>query len=222
MGEMISFSCPAGHNAQGYIAKAQNPGAPAIVVLQEWWGLNDQIKGIADRFADAGISALAPDLYEGRVTQDADEAEHMMGGLDWVGATEQEVQGAVAYLKTMNNKVAVTGFCMGGALTIIACVKLPEVDAGVCFYGIPPAEQADPKDIKIPFQAHFANQDDWCTPASVDELEGVLKQAGTEFELYRYDAEHGFVNETRPDVYNQQAMQLAWERTIQFLHKHLF
>ena len=221
MGEMISFSCPAGHEAQGYLAKADDANAPAIVVLQEWWGLNDQIKGIADRFAATGISALAPDLFQGRVTQDADEAGHMMGGLDWVGATEQEVQGAVQYLKAMTNKVAVTGFCMGGALTIIACVKLPGVDAGVCFYGIPPAEQANANEITVPFQAHFANEDDWCTPASVDEFDATLKQAGVSYELYRYDAQHGFVNETRADVYDQQATQLAWDRTIQFLNTHL-
>ncbi len=221
MGEMIVFSCPAGHQTQGYLAKAEKEGALGIVVLQEWWGLNDQIKGVADRFAAEGITALAPDLYEGRVTQDADEAGHMMEGLDWVGATEQEVHGAVKYLKSMTDKVAVTGFCMGGALTIIACVKLSEVNAGVCFYGIPPAEQADPKEISVPFLAHFANQDDWCTPDSVDALEAALKQASVVHELYRYDAGHGFVNETRAEVYDKSATEQAWERTIQFLQANL-
>ena len=88
MGEMVSFPCPNGKQAGGYLARTDASSAPGIVVIQEWWGLNDQIKGVADRFAGAGITALAPDLYEGRVTQDQDEANHLMTGLDWVGATE--------------------------------------------------------------------------------------------------------------------------------------
>ncbi len=221
MGKMISFSCSDGHQISGYLAEAANEGAPGIVVIQEWWGLNDQIKGIADRFAAAGITALAPDLFAGRVTQDPDEAEHMMTGLDWVGATEQDVRGAVQHLKTLCPKVAVTGFCMGGALTLIAGVKIPEMDAGVCFYGIPPVDQADPSDIRVPLQAHFATQDDWCTPDSVNALEQQLKGANRTYELYRYEAQHGFVNEQRADVHDAAATRLAWDRTIEFLYAQL-
>jgi carboxymethylenebutenolidase len=220
MGEMVAFSCPNGTSAHGYLARA-GAGARGIVIIQEWWGLNAQIKGVADRFAAAGFTALAPDLYDGRVTQEPNEAEHMMTGLDWVGATEQEVRGAVQFLKQTGGKVAVSGFCMGGALTIIAAVKVPEADAGVCFYGIPPAAQANPAEIRIPLQGHFANQDDWCTPAAVDTFEQALKRAGGIHELYRYDAQHGFVNETRSAVYDAQATQLAWQRTLDFLHTHL-
>ena len=123
MGEMIEFGCPGGSKAEGYLAEA--PGARAgVVVIQEWWGLNDQIKGTAERFADAGFTALAPDLYHGRVTQEPDEANHMMEGLDWVGATEVEIQGACTRLRETCDKVGVTGFCLGGALTVIACVKI--------------------------------------------------------------------------------------------------
>jgi carboxymethylenebutenolidase len=220
MGEMVSFPCPNGTSANGYLARA-GAGAPGIVVIQEWWGLNAQIKGVAGRFAAAGFTALSPDLYDGRVTQEPNEAEHMMTGLDWVGATQQEVRGAVQFLKQTCGNVAVSGFCMGGALTIIAAVKVPEADAGICFYGIPPAAQANPAEIRIPLQGHFANQDDWCTPAAVDALEQALKRAGGIHELYRYDAQHGFVNETRSAVYDAQATQLAWQRTLAFLHTHL-
>jgi carboxymethylenebutenolidase len=220
MGEMIAFTCPNGASTNGYLARA-GTGSPGIIVLQEWWGLNAQIKGVADRFATVGFTALAPDLYNGRVTQEPDEAEHMMTGLDWVGATEQDVRGAVQFLKQTCGKVAVSGFCMGGALTILAAVKVPEADAGVCFYGIPPATQADPADIRIPLQGPFANRDDWCTPAAVDALEQTLKRAGSIHELYRYEAQHGFVNETRPEVYDAAATQLAWQRTLAFLQKHL-
>jgi carboxymethylenebutenolidase len=191
------------------------------VVIQEWWGLNDQIRGVCDRFAAAGFNALAPDLYQGRVTTSPDEANHLMTGLDWVGATEQDVRGAVQYLKSRGGRVAVMGFCMGGALTLIAGVKIPELDAGVCFYGIPPTEVADPQHIAVPLQGHFANQDDWCTPPAVNALEATLKAAGVNHELFRYEAQHGFFNEQRPEVYNAEASQQAWERMRRFLNAHL-
>ena len=125
-------------------------------MIQEWWGLNDQICGVADRFARAGYNALAPDLYEGRVTQDADEAGHMMEGLDFPGATHQDLRGAARYLGNVGNgRVAVMGFCMGGALTVAAAVHVPECDVAVCFYGIPPREFADPSAMTVPFQGTF-------------------------------------------------------------------
>jgi len=220
MGEIIQYTIPHGGTVSGYLAQA--PGsAKYVVVIQEWWGLNEQIRGVCERFAAAGFSALAPDLYQGRVTSNPDEANHMMSGLDWVGATEQDVRGAVQYLKTRGGRAAVMGFCMGGALTIIAGVKIPDLDAAVCFYGIPPAEAADPKALRVPLQGHFANQDDWCTPAAVNALETTLKEARVSHELFRYDAQHGFFNEQRPDVHDAAASQLAWERTLRFLNAHL-
>jgi carboxymethylenebutenolidase len=155
------------------------------------------------------------------VTKEPDEANHLMTGLDWVGATTQDVRGAVQYLKTRGGRVAVMGFCMGGALTIIAGVQIPELDAGVCFYGIPPTEAADPRHTRIPLQGHFANQDDWCTPQAVDTLEATLKEARVHHELFRYNAQHGFFNEQRPEVYDAEASQQAWARMLSFLNAHL-
>jgi carboxymethylenebutenolidase len=220
MGQMIDFSRPDGRKTKGYFAQA-GAGRPGIVVIQEWWGLNDQICGVADRFARAGYNALAPDLYEGRVTQKPDEANHLMTGLDFPGAAHQDIRGAVQYLVAHGGKVGVMGFCMGGALTIGAAVHVPEVSAGVCFYGIPPAAFANPADIKIPFQGHFANQDDWCTPAAVDGLEQAMKAAGRSPQLYRYDAAHGFFNERRGDVYNADCAQQSWDRMMAFLGQSL-
>ncbi|MCP4327908.1 MAG: dienelactone hydrolase family protein [Alphaproteobacteria bacterium] len=219
MGEMITFSCPDGSTAEGYLAAAPNARS-GIVVLQEWWGLNVQIKGVADRFAEAGFTALAPDLYHGRVTQVPDEANHMMEGLDWVGATEVEVRGACQKLKESVDKVGVVGYCMGGALTIIACVKLPEVSAGVSYYGIPPKEQADPAAIAVPFQGHFANTDWWCTPELVNDLEKVLGGSSNPVELHRYDAEHAFANE-QDDAHHPESAAASWDRTVAFLKEHL-
>lgn len=221
MGEIIQFRCPDGSTAPGYLATpAAGDDAPNVVVLQEWWGLNSQIKGVADRLAEQGYRALVPDLYRGRVTQSPDEANHLMTGLDWPGATRQDVRGAARHLKTNGRKTAVLGFCMGGALTVIAGVEAPELDAAVCFYGIPPAEAADPREIRVPFQGHFANQDDWCTPAAVDALETQMKAAGVNHELFRYDAAHAFFNEDAA-VYDAAAARQAWERSLVFLRAHL-
>jgi len=199
----------------GYLASAGG-ARPGIVVIQEWWGLNDQICGVADRFARAGYNALAPDLYQGRVTQSSDEANHLMSGIDFRGATHKDLLGAVRHLKTLGASVAVMGFCMGGALTIAAAVHIPETDAAVCFYGLPDPTFADPAKIRKPLQGHFANNDDWCTPAKVDELEKVMTAAGAKPEIYRYDAAHAFFNE-RSAAYNVACANLAWDRMATFL-----
>jgi carboxymethylenebutenolidase len=215
MGTVIEFVRPDGGKTKGYLASA-GQGRPGIVVIQEWWGLNDQICGVADRFARAGYNALAPDLYKGRVTSTPDEANHLMTGLNFPDATLQDLRGAAIHLKGQSSKVAAMGFCMGGALTVAAAVHVPEVAAGVCFYGIPPADFADPAKIKAPFQGHFANQDDWCTPAKVDELEAALKRGGARHEIHRYDAAHAFFNE-RSAAYDVACANLAWERMAAFL-----
>jgi carboxymethylenebutenolidase len=227
MGEMIQVLRPDGKTCPGYLAKptgsqkALGDKAPAVVVIQEWWGLNDQIKKVADRYAQAGYRALVPDLYRGKVASKMDEANHLMTGLNFPDAGKQDVRGCVQHLKAGGGKVGVLGFCMGGALTIIAGVHVPEADVGVCFYGIPPKEAADPAQLRVPFQGHFANKDDWCTPAAVNGLEAALKGAGKKFEIYRYDAQHAFMNEARPEVYDAACAKLAWDRNMAFLKTHL-
>jgi carboxymethylenebutenolidase len=219
MSAMIEFARPDGGKTKGYLASAGN-GRPGIVVIQEWWGLNDQICGIADRFARAGYNALAPDLYKGRVTAVADEANHLMTGLDFPDATHQDLRGAGRHLQATSGKVGVMGFCMGGALTVAALAHAPEFTAGVCFYGIPPKEFADPGKIRLSFQGHFANQDDWCTPAAVDARETAMRCSGASPEIFRYDAAHAFFNE-RSAAYDVACANTAWDRTSAFLKKHL-
>ncbi len=111
-----------------------------MVVIQEWWGLSEQIKGLCDRFALAGFDALAPDLYAGKVVpyHDTDAAGKEMNSLDFMDATTQTVRGAAQYLGKNGAKIGLTGFCLGGAVTIIGATKIPELTAGVVFYGIPP------------------------------------------------------------------------------------
>ncbi len=164
MGTKITFKRPDGKDASGYLAAATRPNRPGLVVIQEWWGLQDQIKGMCERFANAGYQALAPDLYAGTVVpyHDTEAANREMSSLNFLEATDQVVHGAAQYLKaTIGRKVGLTGFCMGGAITIVGAVRIPELSAAVCFYGLPPLAVASPKDIRVPLQAHFADQDDW-------------------------------------------------------------
>jgi carboxymethylenebutenolidase len=221
--KMIEFVRPDGKKAPGYLALPENDAhAPGVVVIQEWWGLNPQIKGVADKLAQAGFRALAPDLFRGKLTKDRQEASHMMNGLDWGDAAQQDLRGAIQHLKSRNPaKVAVLGFCMGGALSIICGVKLTEIDAGVCFYGIPPEQAANPAQIRVPMQFHFATRDDWCTPALVRKLEQTLTTANVAHELYSYEAQHAFTNDARPEVYDADAAKLAWDRAFGFLRKKL-
>ena len=223
MGQMIAFKRPDGKECRGYLARATqgNPGSPSVVMLQEWWGLNAQMQGLADRMAAAGFNTLVPDLYHGTLAKDADEASHLMNTLDFPQAAHQDIKGAVTYLKSLGGKVGVMGYCMGGALTIAAGVHVADVSAAVCLYGMPPKEFADPVNIKIPFQGHFANIDDWCTPAAVNDMEASMNAVGLKPEIYRYDAQHAFCNEKRPEVYNAACATQAWDRTVAFWKKHL-
>src|SRR5262249_4586142 len=162
---------------------------------------NDQIKKTADRFAEAGFRALVPDLFRGKVAQAPDEAKHLMTGLDFPDAATQDVRGALQFLKQTAKKAAVAGFCMGGALTILAAAKVADPGVGACFYGIPPLTDAEFKSIGVPLICHFGNKDHSWTPEKVNALESALKHSQSKFELYRYDADHAFMNEARPEVY---------------------
>jgi carboxymethylenebutenolidase len=223
MGTRVTFRRPDGKEAAGYLAKPARANAPGVVVIQEWWGVQDQIKGICERFAAAGYEALAPDLYAGTVVpyHDTDAANREMSSLDFLDATDQVVRGAAQYLKATAAKVGLTGFCLGGAVTVLGAARLSEFAAAVCYYGLPPTNAAKGADVKTPLQAHFAKQDDWCTPKAVDEFEASLKSAGKKAEIFRYDAKHGFMNEQRLDAHDRKAAELAWGRTLDFWRKHL-
>jgi carboxymethylenebutenolidase len=222
MGTRISFSRPDGKQATGYLAKAGEANAPGVVVIQEWWGLQDQIRGICDRLALAGYEALAPDLYAGTVVpyHDSAAAAKEMGTLNFMEATDQVVRGAAQYLGRSGVKVGLTGFCMGGAVTILGAIRIPEVAAAVCFYGLPPEAAAKPADVHVPLQGHFANRDDYVTPEKVDTFDAGLKAAHRPHEFFRYDADHGFMNEQR-DVHQRAACEQAWKRMLAFWKQHI-
>ncbi len=224
-----SFKRPDGKTLNGYLAEPKaGKNAPGVVVIQEWWGLNDQIRGVADKLAGAGYRALVPDLYRGKSALEAKEAEHLMNGLDFADAAGQDVRGAVQYLKSTGSKKAgVTGFCMGGALTLLAAVNAPEADAAVAWYGFPPLEYVDASKIKAPLMGHWATQDQFFPIGKVDELEKKLRAANVKFEFHRYDAKHAFANETAdskglpPLKHDPKAAEQAWRRTLDFFAKNL-
>lgn len=227
MGSIVTFNRPDGKAVQGYLAEPAAANAPAIVVIQEWWGLNDQIKGVADRLAAAGYQALVPDLYRGKATVEEEEAHHLMTGLDFGDAAGQDIRGAVQYLKGRAPKVGLTGYCMGGALTLLAAAS-PELDAAVVWYGCPPLDYIDASQIKIPLQGHWATQDQFFKIETVDGLEAKLSAAGVHYEFHRYLAHHAFANETAvgpgriaATQYDPVWAQQAWDRTLRFFGKHL-
>ncbi len=229
MGTTITFKRPDGQSVQGYLAEpAQVAGAPAVVVIQEWWGVNDQIRGVADRLAQAGYVALVPDLYRGKSTVEAEEAHHLMTGLNFADAASQDIAGAVRHLKARGGKVGVTGFCMGGALTMLTACFVPEVDAVVVWYGCPPLEYIDAGKIKAPLLGHWATQDEFFPIATIDQLQDKLREAGVNFEFHRYLAHHAFANETAvgpgripATQYDPVWSQQAWDRTFSFFGRWL-
>ena len=222
MAEMITFQRPDGQSCSGYYAEpGDDETAPGIVVIQEWWGLTDQIKGVANELVEVGYRVLVPDLYKGEVTLDEAEAEHKMNELDFATATQQDIRGAAQYLHKLSPDVAVMGFCMGGVLTMLAAIHVPEVDAAISWYGVPPTEAGDPGDIDIPLQGHFGEADSFFPPEQIDKLEAKLKEDDVSYEFYRYaGAEHAFGNETG-DSYDPAAKAQAWERSLDFLDKHI-
>lgn len=229
MGQMISYERPDGQTVQGYLAEsAEGASGPAVVVIQEWWGINDQIRGVADRVARAGFTALVPDLYRGKSTAEAEEAHHLMTSLDFGDAASQDVVGAVAYLKGRATKVGVTGFCMGGALTILASTMSPDISAAVSWYGLPPVDYVNATAITAPIMGHWAEQDAAFPIATVDDLEAKFEAAGVNYTGHRYLAQHGFANETAVGFnripitqYDPTWAQLAWDRTLVFFARNL-
>ena len=220
----IEFKARGGAAASGELALPGGSGkAPGLVLVQEWWGVNDHIRSLADRFAAAGFITLAPDLYHGKTTKDASEAGNLMTSLDGAGAMA-DIAGAVAALAAhprANGKVGITGFCMGGAYAFAATSAIEGLAAAVPFYGIPPAERLDFAKMKAPILAHFAVRDQWATVARAQEIKTGIDAHHGSMRLEVYEADHAFVNDTRPEAYVPDAAKLAWDRTIAFLHEHL-
>ncbi|MBL8719491.1 MAG: dienelactone hydrolase family protein [Myxococcales bacterium] len=196
--------------------------APGLVVVQEWWGLNDHIKDLCNRFAAQGFLVIGVDLYGGRVTKDAGEAMQLMMDLKTRDALEI-IGAAVDRLRAdpgCNGKVGVVGFCLGGAMSLASACNLA-IDAAVPFYGLPRAEYADWTKVRCPIEGHYAERDPHVTKERVSLVRDALVAAGKSVEFHFYDAEHAFANDTRGEVYDRASAELALSRTTAFLHAHL-
>lgn len=216
----VTFSLDAG-KASGYLARP-GKGIPGVIVLQEWWGLVPHIKDVAGRFAGQGYLALAPDLYHGKSTLEAAEAEHLMKGLDWARAAK-EIAGAVRHLREVEGatKVGVVGFCMGGALTIIAATQ-PGVDAYAAFYGFPPAGAAPLEKVAAPGLLFFGEQEPFFSVPDAKAFAEAQRKRGREAEVIIYPgAGHAFFNNERAEAYRKDAANDAWRRTLELFGRHL-
>jgi carboxymethylenebutenolidase len=223
MGESISFRTN-GRSTAAYLARPSKPG-PGIVVIQEWWGLVPHIEHVADRFAGEGYVALAPDLYHGKKTTSPDEAGKLMMSLA-VDEAARDLAAAIDYLlalpETTGAKVATIGFCMGGALSLFAASKNPEVGACVVFYGGHPNVKPDLASLRAPVLGLFGGRDTFVTPQVVAELDRQMTQHGKRHTFHTYpDAPHAFFNDDRPEVYDAAAAKDAWAKTIAFLRQEL-
>jgi carboxymethylenebutenolidase len=224
MSQRIHYTAKDGTKLEGAQAEPDGSGkAPAIVIVQEWHGISAHISGLVDRFAAEGFLAIAPDLYHGKLAKDDAEAGKLMGALDKPKAVK-EVVDAIAFARTLprsNGKVALTGFCLGGALTFAAAAQDEQLSAALPFYGLP-SVPVDWTKVRAPIQAHFAKVDDWATVSGAEEIQRAIAKAGrTTMELHVYDAGHAFMRETDPRKYDAPAAKLAWERSLAFLRKHL-
>jgi carboxymethylenebutenolidase len=223
--DSVTFPSRTGAPTAGVIALPEGNGkAPAVVLLQEWWGVNGHIRSLVERLSREGFIVLAPDLYHGTVATNPTDAQRLMTELKWSDALE-EIAGAVNWLKAdprCDGHVGVTGFCMGGAGTLLTACNVPGVGAAVAFYGLPPAQYTDWKKADLPpIQAHFSATDPWAKPELATQIRDTVTARGKSFDLHVYDAEHAFVNDTRPEVYHPEHAATAWKRMVDFFHRHL-
>jgi carboxymethylenebutenolidase len=224
MGEMIEFASN-GSVGQGYLAAASG-GGPGVVVIQEWWGLVPHIRDVCERFASAGFTALAPDLYRGKQVFEQDEAGKAAMAME-ADVAARDMSGAVDEVlkRTTTSKVAVVGFCMGGGLALTLATRRPDaVSVCVPFYGISmrPDLQPDYSKLEAAVLGHYAELDEYCTPESARDLEARLRGLGKQAQIHIYPGtDHAFFNDTRPEVHDAEASALAWQRTIDFMRSHL-
>ena len=223
--EMITFASD-GATAPGYLAKPAGSGPfPGVIVIQEWWGLEEHIKDIAGRFAAEGFVALAPDLYHGRVATEPDEARKLVMAMQ-LDVALRDIQGAIDALKRLPEvqpkKIGVVGFCMGGSLTLRAALRSDDVGAAAPFYpGQVDAIFPDIDKLQAPIFAAFGEEDQGIPLEKVERFRQLLQEHGKPAEVKVYaDAPHSFFNDTRPS-YRPEASRDAWENVLALFREAL-
>ena len=227
MGDMVSFPSN-GDSCDGYLALPESGSGAGVIVIQEWWGLVDHIKDLADRFAAEGFVALAPDFFHGAATAEPDEAQRLLMGLAMDRAAK-DIQGAAQYLAGRNevtgNGVGVVGFCMGGSLAMWSGALADEVKVAVGFYPAIPWEKMSPtwgnytnKSAMI----HASEEDGTSKADGVQAAVKGIQEAGGDVEVYDYPgSSHAFFNDQRPEVYSKEHSEQAWRRTLDLLKSRL-
>jgi len=223
-GQEIEFASN-GERARGYLSLPPGGRGPGVIVVQEWWGLVDHIREVADRLAREGFVALAPDLYRGERTGDPDAAGRLMMGLE-IPRAARDLDGAVKALQGLEgvtgSRVGAIGFCMGGQLALYAATRNPKVGAVVDFYGIHPNVTLDLSGLEAAVLGIFAERDTFVTPEAARKLEADLKAAGVRAECVIHPGvDHAFMNDTRPDVYDAKTAAQAWGEMLAFLRREL-
>ncbi len=223
MGQLVEFPSN-GSTAQGWFAPSATGSGPAVLVIQEWWGLVPHIQEVVDRFAAEGFTALAPDLYHGETTTEPDEAGKLMMALNLEQAAK-DLRGAISYLKgsdaTSSEGVGVIGFCMGGGLAlVVACNEPQDVVACAPYYGLIPWEGAAPDYSRLsgPVHGHYAENDGFFGPALAQALEQELVEThGKDAVLQVHPGvDHAFFNDHRPEVYDRTQADAAFAETVAF------
>lgn len=226
MGELVSFPSNGG-TAEGYLALPASGSGPAVIVIQEWWGLVPHITALADRFAEAGFVALAPDLYHGTTTTEPDEAGKLMMGLA-IPQAAKDIAGAAAYLSSLpqtSGGVGTVGFCMGGSLALWSGTLSPEIKAAVGFYPALPWERMSPDWSSYEGKSaliHCSEEDGTSEAPGIKLAAEAIISAGGTVGIFDYPGtHHAFVNDDRPEVFDREAAALSWARTIDFLRHRL-
>lgn len=222
MGERIAFRSNGG-TCEGYLSRG---GGPGVIVIQEWWGLVPHIENVADRFAEAGFTALAPDLYHGQSSTEPDGAGKLMMGLNLAEAAK-DLSGAVDHLRaeTGRERVGAVGYCMGGGLSLVLACQRPDAVAAVApYYGVIPWPTAQPDWSKLSATVigEYAELDDFAGPDVVRSLEKQLRDLGKDATMHIHTrCHHAFFNDTRPEVYDAAAAQVAFARTVELFRASL-
>lgn len=222
---MVEYPGPQDDMLMGYLARPEGEGPfPGVIVIQEWWGLNDHIKDVTRRFAAEGFAALAPDLYNGVVASEPNEARKLVMELDMAAAVS-DIRSAVDYLQAQDfvagPKVGLTGFCMGGGLTLQTALLEEDLGVAIPWYGSPlSAEQA--AGVKAPILGLYGAEDGGIPVEAVRAMEEGLNAAGIENEIVIYEgAAHAFFNDAWASSYNAEAAADAWSRALEWLRRYL-
>jgi carboxymethylenebutenolidase len=204
-----------------HVARPEKDSAAAVILIQEYWGINDHIRDLAGRYASEGYLCLAPDLYRGKLAKNSQEASQFMQALSTEEGMEIIRQTIVeAKAKYNVQKLGITGYCMGGTFALRAACEINELRAAVPFYGDIPEEDVL-KNLKMPTLFIAGERDKWINPAKVNTLKAAARKYNLPLEVVSYDADHAFFNDTRPEVYDAEAAADAWRRVLDLFRKNL-